>query len=323
MLTLRLPLDGFDALVVMCDGLGPLITFRNARLPTFCICCTPLRPVYDPVYAEEALRARTGPARIAFQLFRKVFRVVDRRAWRRFDAVVAICREVKGRIVNHGLYPDDDRLVLHYPGIYFTESPPSVSHEPFLLVPGRISWTKNIRLAIDAFAQAKLPPPWRLVVAGFVDRKSRSYLADLRAALPADARVEFVVNPSDEDLHDLYRRTYAVLFTPLNEDWGITPLEAMLHGKPVIANDQGGPRESVLPGKTGWLVPPNDVGAWAAIMRQLPSQPDRVRQLGADARRHVQRYDWSHFCRGIDDLLARRVAVAHPARQPHLALANR
>lgn len=322
LLTLRLPLEGFDALLVVCDGLGPLTTFRNSRLPTFCLCCTPLRPVYDQVYAREAMRARTGLARVAFQMFQRAFRVVDRRAWRRFDAVIAICLEVKDRIVEHELYPDDGRLLLHYPGIDPAAASGPVTYEPFLLVPGRISWTKNIQLAIEAFRRAGLPPPWRLVVAGFVDRKSRAYLAKLKEGLPDGARIDFVVNPSDEALNDLYRRTSAVLFTPLNEDWGIVPLEGMMFGKPVIANNRGGPSESVLPGVTGWLVRPNHVSAWADIIRQIPSKPERLRLMGDEARAHVQRYDWRHFCAGVDDVIARGVTSVGAARRPNFAVAN-
>jgi glycosyltransferase involved in cell wall biosynthesis len=322
LLTLRLPLEGFDALLVVCDGLGPLTTFRNSSLPTYCLCCTPLRPVYDRVYALEAMQARKGLARVAFKAFQSAFRIVDRLAWRRFDGVIAICLEVKERIVNYNLYPDDGRLVLHYPGIDSAASTGPVSYEPFLLVPGRISWTKNVQLAINAFKLADLPAPWRLVVAGFVDRKSQAYLAQIKATLPPGMRVDFVVNPSDEALNELYRRTSAVLFTPLNEDWGIVPLEGMMYGKPVIANNQGGPRESVIPGVTGWLTPPNDVGAWADIIRQFPAMPERIRSMGADGRSHVRRYDWSHFCAGVDDVLARGVASAGNSRRSNFALAN-
>ncbi|MGA3006626.1 MAG: glycosyltransferase family 1 protein, partial [Opitutaceae bacterium] len=169
----RLPLDGFDGYAVWCDGLGPLTMFRNARLPTFCICSTPLRAAYDPAYVQDALGKRRLPARLAYRVFKRAFQFVDRRAWRRFDGVVATSLEVKERIVRNRLYPDDGRMVLHHPGIDVADAPENVSYEPFLLVPGRISWTKNIELAVDAFRRADLPPPWRLVVAGFVDQKSR------------------------------------------------------------------------------------------------------------------------------------------------------
>jgi glycosyltransferase involved in cell wall biosynthesis len=302
-----LPLEGFDAYVVWCDGLGTLTTFRNSHLPTFCICSTPLRPVYDPVYAREALRSRKPIAKLAYHLFKRTFRTLDRMAWSRFDGVVATSREVKQRIVENGLYPDDKRMVLHHPGIDVADAPKSVSYEPFFLVPGRISWTKNIELAVDAFLQADLPAPWRLVVAGFVDQKSKRYLGELQQKVAArGGRVEFVVSPSDEKLNRLYETAYAVLFTPLNEDWGMAPLEGMLRSKPVVANASGGPTESIESGVTGWLLEPK-VDAWADLLRAVIEQPQKVRTMGAAARISVEKYDWKNFVVGVDRLIEKTV----------------
>jgi glycosyltransferase involved in cell wall biosynthesis len=298
----RLPLDAFDAYVVWCDGLGPLTIFRNARIPRFCVCSTPLRAVYDPIYARDALRKRRPPARLVYHLFKHSFRFVDRLAWSRFDGVVATSLEVKERIVRNRLFADDARMVLHHPGIDVGDAPKQVSYEPFLLVPGRISWTKNIDLAVDAFARARLPPPWRLVVAGFVDQKSRGYLETLRQRAGGDARIEFVVSPSDDQLNRLYETAFAVLFTPLNEDWGMAVLEGMLRSKPVIANASGGPKESVIDGATGWLLEP-DVGQWSALLRSLPGKAEAVKNMGAQARLHVEKYDWKRFVDGVDGLI--------------------
>ena len=318
----RLPLEEFDAFVVWCDGLGPLTTFRNAHIPTFCICSTPLRAVYDPVYVREALRSRQPLARLAYYLFKHSFRFTDRLAWSRFDGVVATSREVKERIVSNRLYPDDARMVLYHPGIDVDDAPKQVSYEPFLLVPGRISWTKNIELAVDAFLHADLPAPWRLVVAGFVDQKSRRYLEQLKQRAGGHVRIEFVVSPSDEELNRLYETAYAVLFTPLNEDWGMAVLEGMLRSKPVIANASGGPKESVIDGATGWLLEP-DVGQWSALLRSLPGRADAVRNMGAQARLHVEKYDWKRFVKGVDDLIdstVRKIPRALPSKSKPNAL---
>jgi glycosyltransferase involved in cell wall biosynthesis len=320
----RLPLAEFDAYVVWCDGLGTLTTFRNAHIPTFCICSTPLRAAYDPVYAQQALHNRQPLAKLAYHLFKRSFRFVDRLAWSRFDGVVATSLEVKARIVRNRLYPDNPRMVLYHPGIDVGDAPKKVSYEPFLLVPGRISWTKNIELAVDAFVHADLPPPWRLVVAGFVDQKSQRYLEELKQRAGDHGRIEFVVSPSDERLNRLYETAYAVLFTPLNEDWGMAVLEAMLRSKPVIANASGGPKESVIDGGTGWLLEP-EVGQWSALLRSLPDQADAVKNMGAQARLHVEKYDWKKFVNGIDDMIdstVRNKTRALPAKSKPNALTS-
>jgi glycosyltransferase involved in cell wall biosynthesis len=319
--TARLPLDGFDAYVVWCDGLGTLTTFRNSRIPTFCICSTPLRPVYDPVYAREALRTRKPLAKIAYHLFKHTFRSIDRLAWSRFSGVVATSLEVKERIVKNKLYADDSRMVLNHPGIDISDAPKHVTYESFFLVPGRISWTKNIQLAIDAFVRSKLPPPWRLVIAGFVDRKSQRHFAELKQRVGGNLQIEFVVNPTDRVLNRLYETTYAVLFTPLNEDWGMAPLEGMLRSKVVIANASGGPKESVVNEVTGWLLQP-DADAWANLLKQLPSMPARIKAMGAAARANVEKYDWKKFVAGVDGLIESTVSVPAFAEDRTMELAT-
>ncbi len=310
----KLPPDkDTDAVVVWCDGIGDLITFRNHSLPLINICSTPLRPAFDPVYQQLALKGLNPWQRGLFHLLRLGFRAVDTMAWRHYAGVVATSREVKQRIVEGGLFRDGDGMTLAYPGIEWQEQLTDFSYEPFILVPGRIMWTKNIQQAIRAFRSASLPAPWKLVIAGYVDQKSRSYLADLKREAGDDLRVEFVEAPSDLQLRNLYQKAAFCLFTALNEDWGIVPLEAMSYGKAVVANNRGGPRESVVHGKTGFLLEPEDE-AWAGTIRLLAGDPDLVRRLGGQAHAHVGRFTWDRFACEVDGAIERWVLGAQ--RQP-------
>lgn len=310
----KLPLEGFDALLVWCDGLGTLVTFRNHGLPTICVCSTPLRPVYDPVYEKVACKGRKFLARLAYYSFKHLFRIVDRIAWKNFHTVVSTSTEVSNRIIRNGLYPDNEQLKLAYPGIDSTEAVPlaELKYEPYLLVPGRIMWTKNIELAIEAFKLADLPKPWKLVIAGFLDEKSVLYYHNLMAMVDGDPRIEFVVSPSDDKLNELYRNAYSILFTPLNEDWGIVPLEGMLRAKPIMAVASGGPAESIIDGKTGWLLNPSP-GVWAEKLKSIVSQPEQVKTMGAHAQQHVKRYDWGHFVAEVDNALREPGTLPAPA----------
>lgn len=312
---LKLPLDAdVDALVVWCDGLGDLVTFRNHDRPVINICSTPLRAAFDPVYEQTLTENYSIPKKILYAIFKHGFRFVDRIAWKNFRGIVTTSGEVKQRILTGGLAEDDRRMVMAYPGITWRPSLAERSFEPFMLVPGRMMWTKNIQQAIRAFLVESPPAPWRLVIAGYVDAKSRSYLAELRESAAPSNRIEFVVNPTDETLQDLYRRAAFCLFTPLNEDWGIVPLEAMAHGKAVIANSRGGPLESIAHERTGLLLEPED-SAWSAAILRLTGQPDLVRRLGDQAHDHVKRFTWDEFARKVDNALevwARRGAQSSP-----------
>ena len=305
-LTQRLPLEGYEALVVVCEGFGDLSVFRNSSLPILCVCLTPLRIAFDPSYRSRCL-VKYGPlARPLIRFGSWAFKPIDRRAWRRYCRVFCISEEVKRRVIDGGLAASD-RIEVAHPGLGFEPGTPSETFEKFFLLPGRIMWTKNIELAIDSFRSFRHSNPqfsdFRLVIAGIVDRKSEGYFQGLRAITRelGDA-VEFRIHPSDSELSTLYQNCYATLFTAFNEDWGIVPLESMAFGKPAICVNRGGPRESVNDAIDGFLVEPA-AEAFAERMAALAGNPDMCRRMGRAGNRNVRRFTWPNFTRRIDDAI--------------------
>lgn len=304
----KLDLTGYDALMIHSEGLGDLALNRATSIPAACFCHTPLRPVFDPEYRLRASQRRQGVAqRLMFNLFSTAFRNVDQRMWSRYKHVFFNSNESLRRAESGGLLQkvQGEHEVLH-PGIDWCALKPTWTYQRYFLVAGRIMWTKNVELAVEAFARFKQLSPdhadFRLVIAGQVDKKSEKYVEGLQQAASAIGQVEFVVSPSDEALHDLYRNCYAVLFTPFNEDWGIVPLEANAFGKPVIAGAVGGPLESQRDSETGLLVPLN-AEAFADAMAKLASDEQVVRKLGHAARDHARQWDWSTVVRRADDVM--------------------
>ncbi|MGD2110630.1 MAG: glycosyltransferase family 4 protein [Phycisphaerae bacterium] len=301
-LTQRLPLDGFDALVILGEGLGDFTVFRTPRIPIVCYCLTPLRIVFDPVYRTRYLQERSSLDRLAVRLGSPVFRAIDRLAWRRYNHVYCVSEEVRRRILA-GRLAGEDKLSVAHVGLGFDPPTPSGRFEPFFLLPGRIMWTKNIELGIEAFRRFRAASPdgqrFRLVVAGIVDDKSRPYLARLRELAGEDGGVEFRIFPSDEELHDLYDTCHAVLFTAFNEDWGIVPLEAMAFGKPVVATDRGGPRESVQHGVQGFLAEP-EPDAFARRMAELARDTQMAQSMGTAGRERAREFTWDRLAETID-----------------------
>src|SRR5271166_6112032 len=91
-----------------------------------------------------------------------------------------------------------------YPGIDWPPVLANVQYEPFVLLAGRIMWTKNIELAINAFLEAETPAPWKWVIAGYVDAKSQIYLNTLQQLAGGSEKIYFVVSPSDDVMSDLF-----------------------------------------------------------------------------------------------------------------------
>jgi glycosyltransferase involved in cell wall biosynthesis len=296
----QLPLRDEQALLVSSEGLGDFVMARN-RLPTVCYCHTPLKILHDPV-TKQALRERDARKYAALLALGPGFTAVDKRMWRRYRHVLANSYETAHRIERAGL-TDNDIEVLH-PGVDLEQFTlhPTLPRERFFLVAGRIMWEKRIELAIQALrAGREHGLDASLVIAGGVDSKSRPYLQTLREhadGLP----VEFIVDPSDEDLASLYARCMAVVFTAPNEDWGVVPLEAMASGAPVLAVDAGGPRESVIHNVTGWLLPPTP-WAFAEQMRKVAAS-DGGRLVSRRAvRRRAQQFAADTFVARLDDVM--------------------
>lgn len=321
----KLPLGEERALLVVCEGLGDFVTFRNRSIPAACLCLTPLRAAFDPHYQDGYVTRHEGRRSRQALLagLAAAFRAVDRIAWRRYESVMAISREVEGRIRRGGLRPRNGSIEITCPGIDTHTLQPTWEYERYFLLPGRIMWTKNIQLGLQAFDILRRQRPdlaaMRLVVAGFIDEKSRPYIAELRRMAEAIGNVEFVESPSDERLFALYRSALAVACTPFNEDWGLVALEGMALGKPIVAVDRGGLRETVRHGETGFLVAP-EPSAFADAMIALAESAETTRRMGRQAHERAQLFDTRQFVRQIDDCMERLVDAR--ARQPEAVTAS-
>ncbi len=96
------------------------------------------------------------------------------------------------------------------------------------------------------------------------------------------------------ELRDYYCAADIAVTTPWYEPFGLTPLEAMACGRPVIGSAVGGVTYTIKDGETGFLIPPRDPEALADRLQQLLSQPELSTQMGLAARKRVEReFTWS------------------------------
>ena len=159
---------------------------------------------------------------------------------------------------------------------------------PVVMLPGRLTNWKGHKLLLQALARLERGSFHCLMVGD--DRKSRvkSSLESLAGSLGLTPYVHFVGRT--DDMPAAYKLSDVVVSASLDpEPFGRVMIEAQAMGRPIVAADHGGARESVVPGETGWLFPANDVGALAEALKTAltMSEADRI-ALSEKAVRHVR-----------------------------------
>jgi glycosyltransferase involved in cell wall biosynthesis/SAM-dependent methyltransferase len=149
----------------------------------------------------------------------------------------------------------------------------------YFFAPSRVGPSKRQDLILEAFAKTRTKA--RLVFAGPPD--SRAYLDTLKdkaRKLGVENRVEWLGAIDDATMVRRYAEARAVVFTPVDEDYGYITLEAMLSAKPVITvQDAGGPLEFIQDGKEGFVTPA-DPASIAAAMDRLADDRALAERLG-------------------------------------------
>lgn len=115
--------------------------------------------------------------------------------------------------------------------------------------------------------------------------------------VPLPTGVEWLRGRNRDQLRDVYANSHLFVFPTLQDYMPQVLAEAMTMGLPCIANDIGGIRDIVQEGETGFLMHPSDKPErWAARLKQLASEPDRLSRMSAAARLFAEtRLDISVF----------------------------
>ena len=240
--------------------------------------------VHADVLALPAAALRRVPVRIStkhgFNAFRgnRLVAGVDRGAARLAQRQIAISRGLASYLEATQGYPAGTFTVVHY-GIEAGPEPPPPAASTRLLAVGRMIEIKGFDVLLRAFAIARRRVPelsLELAGTGPLERQ-------LSASAPDG--VTFLGRMSD--VAPCYERNSIVVVPSRGEGFGLVALEAAERGRAAIVSDVGGLPEIVVQGETGLVVPPGDERALAESIVALSADPERVRAMGAAARRRA------------------------------------
>lgn len=166
----------------------------------------------------------------------------------------------------------------------------SVKKGNFLLSVGRLEERKGFHFVLEALSRipASNRPDLKIVYDATEPGEKEKLIEEARVL---GVNIEWLHRPAQNKLRELYRSASLVLGAAYEEPFGLTPLEAMACGTPVVVVDEGGYRESVVDGKTGRLLK-RDAGLWAREIEAL-LKDERTRAVWGRAAAEMARSRWT------------------------------
>ncbi|PIR79899.1 MAG: hypothetical protein COU25_03150 [Candidatus Levybacteria bacterium CG10_big_fil_rev_8_21_14_0_10_35_13] len=236
---------------------------QSGRRPIeICFCHTPPRWLYG--YTQSVNFQKYAIVRVYAAIVGHFLRLYDFKQAQKVNYFIANSKEVQSRIKK--FYRRDSVVI--YPPVEIsrgpaTRFPPASARSrltelravgspstpvtpPYYFIVSRIVGAKGLDMAVEAAVKQG----FKLKIAG---APAGYYFEYNKLVEKSKGIVEFLGQVSDEELAQLYKGAKAFLALAKDEDFGITPVESMLTGTPVIAFNGGGYKETVLQGRTGVL----------------------------------------------------------------------
>jgi glycosyltransferase involved in cell wall biosynthesis len=246
----RLPVQSHDLIVSSSSAFAHGVKPRAGAVH-ICYCYTPFRYAWHE--RDLALGEVPRYARPFLRWTLDRIRNWDRAVSARVTHYVAISRLTQQRIAD--CYEREASIV--YPPVETKRFSPGGAPENFFLIVTELTRHKRVDVALEAARRAQRPV--KVVGEG-------PELRHLRATF--DCSAHFLGRVSDAELADLYSRACA-LVVPNIEEFGIAAVEAQAAGRPVVATDAGGARETVIDGETGILIPGGSSDGFAEALRHV------------------------------------------------------
>ncbi len=264
--------------------------------PSLMFCHTPVRAFYDQ--REQTISRLPVWARPLALAWVAVHGRFDKAAFKHMQFVVSNSENVRGRVRK---YYGREAKVVYVP--IATDKFRFETVGDYWLSVTRFYPEKRIEMQVEIFRRL---PGEKLYIVG--DTQSEHTPRKLVAGLRLPPNVKILGAVDEATLRDLYARCKGFITTAVDEDMGITPIEAMASGKAVLATNEGGYKETVVDGETGWLLPINVDSFVEKIKSLKASDLERMRERCTSRAKEFDETAFIERMRGvIDSIMTRRM----------------
>lgn len=267
--------------------------FKNSKsdFTEICYCHAPPRWLYG--YSTSINFQKYAIVRAYALIVGHFLRLYDFKQAQKVDYFIANSKEVKARIQK--FYRRDSTVI--YPPVSLPKAQNTKRGDYYFIV-SRIVGAKGLDLAVEASVKAG----FKLKIAG---SPAGYYFEYNKLIEKAKGRVEFVGQISDEELSKLYAQAKGFLALAKDEDFGITPVEAMMSGTPVIAYNGGGYKETVIDGETGILFNDYSTDGLIAAIKKFEKTKFNTEEI----QNHAQKFSKERFKKEIWEFVRKNAGL--------------
>lgn len=281
-------LTSYDKIIVSQTGAYFPNLARKGKAKLICYTHTPPRYLYGYMTARDWKNNKIKL--VIGSLVNHFLRIIDYNSSKNVDQFIANSEEVAARIKK---FYRKDALVIYPPVAVQKLKTREAKKENYYLAGGRLARAKGIDIITDAFLKNK--KPLKIFGKGFA-----GFEEELKSKIEGKkSSIEFMGEVSDEEKQKLMQSTKAYIFASFDEDFGITPIEAMSTGTPVIAFKSGGVKETILDEKTGIFYEPNA----AEVLNTAITKFEKMKIKPEDCIRQAQKFSKESFDKKIKEIV--------------------
>ena len=252
---------------------------------------SPIREIWD-LYRYTRQNTFAPPLRWVFDIWVRYNRLLTKKYVEHVDKLVCISNNTQKRVKK---YLHKDAVVINPP----TETSKYYYKKTgdYWLSVNRLISHKRVDLQIKAFAGL---PDEKLIIVGSYEqsRHFKRYADYIRNIKPKN--VEILHWLDFDRLLDLYANCKGVIATAKDEDFGMTPVEAMASGKPIIAPNEGGYKETIINGVTGKLIDNITVDKLIEAIKEIGKNPETYKDACI---KEAKKFDTKVFIEKIKEVI--------------------
>lgn len=287
----QLDLNGFDLIISSESGPAKGVVVPPDSIH-ICYCHSPMRYVWDMYYEYQK---NTGVIKsILMKPLIHWLKIWDFSSAGRVDYFIANSNYIKKRIKKS--YRRDSNVI--YPPVSINDFESSKIQGDYYLMLGQLVSYKKPDLAVEAFIENGK----KLIIVGEGELKEK-----LKKMAKGQSNIKILGKQDFNVIKKLYSECKALIF-PGIEDFGIVPLEAMASGRPVIAYNKGGVRDTVIHKRTGLLF---EDQTKESLNEAIIEFEENFEYVQSDLRKHCEKFSDKRFKKEIKEFIDKKILENH------------